>query len=164
MYIQLQNFGYNSSIKSTYHEGKYECIERIHQFPEIVYIIDGSVDITVDGIRETAKAGDIAVITPFRTHSFHTPTYCKIWIGVISSDFVSDFISGENLIIRGKRAIFTPTPSLKAYVSAHFPKVYDIQTELGTDVIQYRSIKALVYAVFEEYTRTVPQLRSCALR
>lgn len=158
MYIQLQNFGYNSSIKSTYHEGQYECIERIHQFPEIVYIIEGSVDITVDGVTETANAGDLAVITPFRTHSFHTPDYCKIWIGVVSSDLASDFISGENLHICGTRAVFTPTDSLKAYAIEHFPRVYNTQTELDNNTVLYRSIKALVYAVFEEYTRTVPQV------
>lgn len=158
MYIQLQNFGYNSSIKSTYHEGKYECIERIHQFPEIISIIAGSVEITVDGITEIAHAGDIAVITPFRAHSFHTPEYCKIWIGVISSDFASDFISGDNLHVSGTHAIFTPTASLSNYVIEHFPAPTETQTNIENDNIRYRSVKALVYAVFEEYTRTVPQV------
>lgn len=158
MYIQLQNFGYNSSIKSTYHDGIYNCIERIHQFPEVVYISAGSVEITVDGVTETANAGDLAVITPFRAHSFHTPKYCKIWIGVISSDFASDFISGENLHVSGAQAVFTPSPSLKSYVTDHFPNEYQNQHPLGEYTLQYRSIKALVYAVFEEYTRTVPQI------
>ena len=158
MYIQLQNFGYDSSIKSTYHEGQYECIERIHQFPEIIYILDGSVEITVDGVKEYANAGDLAVITPFRAHSFHTPTYCKIWIGVISDDFASDYISGDNLHMSGKHAVFTPSDSLRNYILDHFPQRYDNQTSLGNDLTQYRSIKALVYTVFEEYTRTVPQI------
>ena len=158
MYIQIQNFGYNSSIKSTYHEGKYECIERIHQFPEIVYILGGSVEITVDGVTETANAGDLAVITPFRAHSFHTPKYCKLWIGVISSDFASDFISGENLHVSGTQAVFTPSPSLASYVTEHFPDQYNTQTSIGSDNVRYRSIKALVYTVFEEYTRTIPQV------
>ncbi|MBR2432741.1 MAG: helix-turn-helix domain-containing protein [Clostridia bacterium] len=158
MYIQLQNFGYNSSIKSTYHEGQYECIERIHQFPEIVSILGGSVEITVDGVTEVARKGDIAVITPFRAHSFHTPEYCKIWIGVISSDFASDFISGENMHISGTRAVFTPSVSLSNYVTEHFPDQYETQTSLENDNVRYRSIKALVYTVFEEYTRTVPQV------
>lgn len=158
MYIQLHNFGYNSSIKSTYHEGIYNCVERIHQFPEVVYISAGSVEITVDGITETANAGDLAVITPFRAHSFRTPEYCKIWIGVISNDFAADFISGENLHVSGAQAVFTPSPSLKSYVTDHFPNEYQKQHPLGEDTVQYRSIKALVYAVFEEYTRTVPQI------
>lgn len=158
MYIQLQNFGSNSSIKSTYHSGKYQCVERIHQFPEIVYIIDGSVEITVDGKKETAKKGDLAVITPFRAHSFHTPEYCNIWIGVISNDFVSDFISGSGISISGERAVFTPSRSLSLYVTEHFPSPSEIPKNLVFGAEHYRSIKALAYAVFEEYTRTVPQI------
>lgn len=158
LYIQVQNFGYNSSIKSTWHEGKYECIERIHQFPEIVYILAGSVEITVDGVLETATAGDIAVITPFRAHSFHTPDYCKIWIGVISCDFADDFISGDNLHISGTRAVFTPSVSLSNYVTDHLSAPYRTQNNIKKGSIYYRSIKALVYVVFEEYTRTVPQI------
>ena len=158
MYIQLQNFGYNSSVKSTYHEGRYECAERIHQFPEIVSVIEGSVEITVDGVTETANAGDIAVITPFRAHSFHTPDHCKIWIGVVSSDFAEDFISGDALHLCGERAVFTPSLSLSNYVTAHFPDRSDTQTIVDKDSVKYRSIKALVYAVLEEYIRTVPQV------
>lgn len=160
MHIQLQNFGSNSSIKSTYHKGIYQCIERIHQFPEIVYIIDGSVEITVDGKKETAKKGDLAVITPFRAHSFHTPEYCNIWIGVISNDFVSDFISGNSISTSGERAVFTPSRSLSLYVTEHFPSPSETPTNLEFGAEHYRSIKALAYAVFEEYTRTVPQIRT----
>lgn len=157
MYIQLQNFGHNSSVKSMYYDGVYECTERIHQFPEIVCIMAGEVEITVDGKTERACAGDIAVITPFRIHSFKTPEYCKIWIGVISSDFAEDFISGENVYNKGDTAVFTPTKSLFDYLCEHLPPKYDTPVVLDGDVVTYRNVKALVYSVFEEYTRLVPQ-------
>ena len=160
MYIQLQNFGYNSSIKSTFHEGRYECIERLHQFPEIVYVYEGSVDITVDGKLEKANAGDIAVITPFRSHSFHTEGFCKIWIGVLSNDFATDFFSDQNLLISGSKAVFTPSASLSSYVTQHIPHRYELQTEVDKNTALYRSIKALAYTVFEEYTRTVKQINT----
>ena len=158
MYIQLQNFGSNASIKSTYHKGQYQCVERIHQFPEIVYVLEGSVEITVDGKVETANAGDLAVITPFRAHSFHTPKYCNIWIGVVSNDFVSDFISGSNISVSGETAVFTPSKSLSMYVTEHFPTPSETPENLTFGDAHYRSVKALVYTVFEEYTRTVPQV------
>ena len=157
MYIQLQNFGHNSSVKSMYYDGVYECVERIHQFPEIVCVMAGEIEITVDGKVETVKAGDIAVITPFRVHSFKTPEYCKIWIGVISSDFAEEFISAENAYSNGETAAFTPTKSLFDYLCEHLPPKYDIPTVLDGDVVAYRKVKALVYAVFEEYVRKVPQ-------
>ena len=159
MYIQLQNFGHNSSVKSMYYDGVYECVERIHQFPEIVCVLSGAVEITVDGKTERANAGDIAVITPFRIHSFKTPEYCKIWIGVISSDFVDDFISGDNVYNKGDRAVFKPSKSLFDYLCEHLPPKYDNPMVLDGDVATYRTVKALAYSVFEEYTRCVPQTR-----
>jgi len=157
MYIQFQNFGGTGSIKSTVHQGTYERIERIHQFPEIILVKEGEVEITVDGVTETARGGDLAVITPFRAHSFHTPVYCDIWIGVVSSDFAADFLSGNDLRVSGTRAVFTPSAPLYSYVLSHLPDVYEDQTSVDADRVLYRSIKALVFAVLEEYTRTVPQ-------
>ena len=158
MYIQFQNFGTTGSIKSTHHQGRYERIERIHQFPEIILVKDGEVEITVDGVTETARGGDLAVITPFRAHSFHTPEYCDLWIGVISPDFADDFLSVNDLRVSGTRAVFTPSEPLYSYALAHLPGSYEDRTSVDGDRILYRSIKALVFAVFEEYTRTVPQL------
>ena len=157
MYIQLQNFGHNSSVKSMYYDGIYECVERIHQFPEIVCVMAGEVELTVDGKTERARAGDVAVITPFRIHSFKTPEYCKIWIGVISSDFAEDFISGNNIYTKGDFAVFIPTKSLFDYLCSHLPPKYDNPVVLDGDASAYRQVKALVYSVFEEYTRLVPQ-------
>lgn len=159
MYIQLQNFGYNSSIKSMYYDGVYECVERIHQFPEIVLVMEGEVEITVDGKTERASAGDMAVITPFRIHSFKTPASCKIWIGVVSGDFVDAFISNDDVYEVGERAVFTPTSSLFDYVCEHLPPKYDTPVVLEGDILTYRKVKAIAYSVFEEYTRTVPHKR-----
>ena len=155
MYIQLQNFGHNSSVKSMYYDGVYECVERIHQFPEIVLVMDGEVEITVDGKTERAVAGDMAVITPFRIHSFKTPVSCKIWIGVVSGDFVDAFISSDDACDVGEKAVFTPTRSLFDYAYEHLPPKYDDPVVLDGDIVTYRRVKALVYAVFEEYTRVV---------
>ena len=119
----------------------------------------GEVEITVDGMPERARAGDIAVITPFRIHSFKTPEYCKIWIGVISSDFAEDFLSGDSIYNSGDTAVFTPTKSLFDYLCEHLPPKYDNPTVLEGDAVTYRKVKALVYSVFEEYTRTVPQTK-----
>ena len=155
MYIQLQNFGASRTLKSLYPDSKYECVERIHQFPEIVCILEGSIEITVDGKTELAREGDLCVITPFRTHSFRTPTYAKIWIGVFSLDFAAEFLSGENIYTCAESAVFTPTESLFNYVSEHLPKSYPLPENIA-DEREFRSTKALVYAVFEEYTRLVP--------
>ena len=158
MYVQLQNFGCEASIKTIRFDGKYECAERLHQFSEIICVFDGEVELTVDGVTECARAGDLAVITPFRTHSFHTPQYCKIWIGVISNNFISHFASGDKLYYSGERAVFTPSTSLFSYVCDHLPSDHSEPFRVSTDSCLYNGIAALSYAVLEEYTRLVPRI------
>ena len=160
MYVQLENFGHSSSLKSLYCEGKYECAERIHQFPEMVCVLEGELEITVDGTATVAKAGDLAVITPFRRHSFSTPVSCNVWIGVISLDIAEDFIADGSMYANTSAAVFTPSRSLFEYVRDRLPERHERHVSLKDSKKEYRSIRALTYAIFEEYTRLVPQERA----
>ncbi|MBQ9084731.1 MAG: helix-turn-helix domain-containing protein [Clostridia bacterium] len=155
MYINFQNFGFNAAAKTRYFEGKNEYPDRIHQLPEILCIIDGSFELTVDGITEVAKKGDICVITPFRTHSWHTPRSCTVWQLVISMDFVADFLSGDNMYISGTRAVFTPSDALFRYVTESFPDPHAMQSNLDSEPFRYWTIKSIVYAVFSEYMHRI---------
>ena len=155
MYIQFSNFGFNAAAKTRYFYGKNEYPDRIHQLPEILLIIDGSFELTVDGITETASKGDICVITPFRTHSWHTPKSCTVWQLVVSMDFLEDFLSGENLYISGTKAVFTPSKALFDYVAESFPQPHAMLFNIDSDSDRYRTIKSIAYAVFTEYMRMV---------
>ena len=155
MYINYQNFGFNAAAKTRYFYGKNEYPDRIHQLPEILCIMEGSFELTVDGVTETAQAGDICVITPFRTHSWHTPNSCTVWQLVISMDFVSDFLSGENMYISGTNAVFTPSHALFRYVTEIFPKPHAMQSNIDTSSYEYHRIKSIVCAVFSEYMNRV---------
>ena len=157
MYIQFSNFGFNAAAKTRYFFGKNEYSERIHQLPEILLIIDGSFELTVDGITEVAKKGDICVITPFRSHSWHTPESCTVWQLVISMDFVEDFLSAENLYISGTKAVFTPKKELYDYIVDIFPQPHAMQFNIDSNNQKYWTIKSIVYSVFTEYMRIVPR-------
>ncbi|MBR3591281.1 MAG: AraC family transcriptional regulator [Clostridia bacterium] len=157
MYINFQNFGFNAAAKTRYFNGKSEYPERMHQLPEILCIIDGSFELTVDGITEVAKKGDICVITPFRTHSWHTPESCTVWQLVISMDFAEDFLSGENLYISGTKSVFTPSKALFDYVTEVFPGPHSMQSNIDSDLQRYCTIKSIVYSVFTEYMRRIPK-------
>jgi len=157
MYIQQQNFGGSGSLKNTRHSGIYEASPRIHQFSEIVFVEKGEIEITVDNTCETATAGDLAVITPFRLHSLHTPVYAEIRILRFSHDFVSDFLTGEGLSKRGVRSVFRPRAALLEYVRDSLPEVREEYVRLTPDSAEYRAFKALAYAVFSDYTKEIPQ-------
>ncbi len=145
MLIQTDNFGYNNAFRCRFHEGVYNYPPHIHQFTEIAVILDGEIDIIINGRWEKAKAGDIALIEPFAIHSFQTPKSCKLWITVFSSSYVLDF-APESIMQRGEHSVFTPTNSLYAYIKEHM---------IEAKPHQY-GIKAALYAIFEEYTRLVP--------
>lgn len=146
MLIQTDNFGYSNAFRCRFHEGIYNYPPHIHQFTEVVVVLDGAIDITVNGRKETATTGDIALIEHFGIHSFQTPKHCRIWIAVFSNSYVSDF-APESGMREGVRSVFTPTRSLFAYVKEHLIEAVDRNSY---------SIKAALYAIFEEYTRFVP--------
>ena len=153
MYLQIRNFGYNHSFRSNHHEGKHDYEKHIHQFLEILYVLNGSLEITVNGHTETACEGDIAVIFPFQVHGYHTPEQCKIWVGCFSSDWVSDFVPNDSFVTT-QNAVFTPTQSLRSYVADRIPPAHRILTDKKISAEKFRSTKALFYAIFEEYFKS----------
>lgn len=158
MYIQFQDFSFSAAAITRHLYGIFSYPDRIHQLPEILCVVDGCLELTVDGVTEIANKGDICVITPFRTHSCRSTTGCTVvWQLVVSMDFTEEFLSGENLYISGTRAVFTPTSPLFNYVIATFPKPHEMQYNIDFDTNKYRTIKSIIYAVLTEYMRTVPK-------
>ena len=152
--VQVSNFGFESALRCTTKNGQYFIGEHIHQFSEMVLVRDGELEVTVDGKTETAKAGDIIFITPFRQHSFATPVYSKLWLAVFSNDFISDPGADSTMHYIGERSVFTPSRVLLDFLS---DKLIDSSERfIIYDARIYRSMKAAIYAVYEEYTRTVP--------
>ena len=116
MIIQHTNFGSFTIIRCGHHEGVYDFGAHIHQFCELVWVQGGEIEMTVEGKTETAREGDITVITPFQIHSFHTPEYCKIWICVFSNDFLSGLVPVDDLCHGRSNAVFTPSHSLLSFL------------------------------------------------
>ena len=147
--IQTSNFITDRSLRSTTKIGRYAIGNHIHQNTEIVFVKEGYIDVTVDGVCERANKNDIIVVSPFKIHSFATEHYSEIWICVFSNDFISDFISDGDGYLSGRRAIFTPSRELIDFIT---PKLFDSSENLITpsdDML--RRVKTVFYAVFEEY-------------
>ncbi len=87
---------HNSLARRTYNAVLYDDLRfhsNFHKNIEIVYVLDGEVEITIETRTEIIKKGSIAVILPMCVHSFETPKSSKVWIGVFSNDYMSEFIS-----------------------------------------------------------------------
>ena len=160
MHISIQNFGFNDSVKCFIADGFYEFPTRIHQFTEIQYIINGTLELTVDGITEHLSKGDIAVISPFRNHSFKCSHDAKRWILIPSNNFIADYISNESVLINGEKCSFSASNGLKSYLDENLFDMGDKIFDLGLNKRLMLKIKALSYAILEEYTRTIPQRKT----
>ncbi|MBQ3015033.1 MAG: helix-turn-helix domain-containing protein [Clostridia bacterium] len=150
MQIQYKNFGTRHSARSYHYEGKHEYVAHTHQFIEIVCILSGEIEITVENLTQTATAGDIAIIPPLYTHSYHTPNYCKIWIGLISLDWLYDIMPNDSIFMV-KQTIFTPSPVFFNYIAEKTPPPYSMHTDDTMSPELYRRTKVFYHSILNEY-------------
>lgn len=149
MQVHFKNFGAKTAVRCGFVEGKYNYSSHIHQFPEIVFCKDGEMTLTVDGKKETMRAGDIAVISPFQVHEFRTEKYVKRWLAVFSPDLLNNFITNETIYGVGERAVFHASDALISYIT---PKLVDSEEFFfALTEADIRSFKALFCAIYEEY-------------
>jgi len=156
MQVHHKNFGSKTAIRCGFRLGKYDFPEHIHQFPEIVYVLDGEMELTVDGKTTLMKAGDIALISPFQVHSFYTPESVYRWVCVFSCDFVANFITHEELYGSGESCVFHASAGLLSFIKSHLLESDENFIELNPDII--RTFRAVLFAIYEEYFRKVPRL------
>lgn len=80
------NYHYNAYI---YQDIIWEA--HFHGNYELVYSMEGTTELKVNGIKERMSAGEMYLISPYLIHSLRIPKESKTWIGVFSSDFIADF-------------------------------------------------------------------------
>ena len=160
MEIQHTNFGNNAIIRCGTHEGKYDYGAHIHQFCELVWIIDGELEMTVDGRREVCRKDDIVVITPFQVHAFNTPYYCKIWICVLS-DYFAETHTHDEIYLSRTSSVLKPSRALLDHLAAaDFRKMcLDLRDHLN-DRSYLHLLRSFFYLILAEYVSKTPPLGS----
>lgn len=154
MIVQHRNFGTQSIIRcGTHYDHNYGS--HIHQFSELLYCLEGSIVSTVDGKDELMRPGDISVITPLRIHSTVTPEHCTVFICVCSNDLF-DIIPQKELYAGYTGSVFTPSAALGGYISE---KLIPSATQFCStfDPVAYRTVKACIHAICDEFTQTHEQ-------
>lgn len=155
MQVHHKNFGSKTALRCGFLSGQYNFPSHIHQFAELVYVSEGSLEVTVDGKTELMLPGDFAIIPPFRVHSFFTPERVKRWICVFSPDFISSFISRDEFFGGGESSILHASDGLKAFANEHMIEADELFFELTEETI--RAYKSFIFAVYAEYLNTVPR-------
>ena len=116
MYIQTENFGHFYEFRCRKHINRFNCPSHLHQFAELMLVLDGEIEVTVDGRTELAKKGQFIFIFPLQAHSFKTPQYTCVWNCVFSPLLASDFFTFYNNQV-GETAVFTGSEECVSYFS-----------------------------------------------
>lgn len=154
--IQGANFSTENQVRSVLITKRLRVAVHIHQFAELVYIIDGETEVRHNGIRETARAGDAVFILPYQEHGFFTGDNrtIKYWMVLLSESLISDIVYHENNFFDYKNMVFTPSPELKALIEQ---KMFDTDNQIvEPDFHKIVNLKAIVYAAFSEYIEKKP--------
>lgn len=129
----------------------------LHQFPELVFVLEGEMDISINSKIYHGKCGDVFVIPPFAIHSYISDDTCLRFHFLFSSDIITDYISSDELYSTLNSYVFTPSETVFNYSLGL--KVDTNYKFLQIDVHEIRRIKPMLYAVYEEFFRTVPIIK-----
>ena len=80
------NYNYNAFVYNDI-----SWYTHFHANYELIYTIEGSTRVIINGETHFLDAGELIFISPYTTHNFSSDADTKTWIGVFSEEFVSSF-------------------------------------------------------------------------
>ncbi len=136
----VRHFNYNAII---WHNFNY--VPHFHSNYELVYVLSGNLEIIVDEQSTNFEPGDWALVLPNEVHNFITPKESRIWIGVFSDDYVTNFSS----YMKGKRGEtfkFRCDSATQAYLKAKL---------ITEEVPNITLLKSCLYAACDQYLKNI---------
>ena len=127
----LGNYSYNAFIYDNC-----EWFYHFHKNYELVYVLEGMVELTRGSEVFCVEAGSFAMVLPNEVHAYRTPQASRVWVGVFSQDFVGEF----NKMTRQKQAA---DPRFFCNEAQHQYLLRGLITE---EPVELLSMKSLLYA------------------
>ncbi len=81
---KIKDFDYRPRVYQNF-----ECTAHIHIYYEIVYVIDGEIEVFVNMEKKVLNKYEMMLILPHQIHGYHTKKQSKIFICVFSYDILS---------------------------------------------------------------------------
>ena len=153
--IHMKGFSRKDGIVASFHNRRYSIRRHIHQYSELVYILDGEFTVITEGKREIAGKGDIVIIPPYQPHSYCTEHDGNVhfWMLLFSNSLINDMIRSTNSYYMYDKNIFKPSESLKIFIEDRMIDTNEMP--LIVDDAIMRKLKGLLYPVFDEYLSKV---------
>lgn len=122
-----------------------EWFYHFHKNYELVYVLKGEVELTLNGSKILLKEEDFALVLPNEFHSYHSPDNSYVWIGVFSADFVGEFAKLMDTK-RTKTPVFVCEPQIREFLINY------LITDKTPDIF---ILKSALYAVCREFLQKV---------
>lgn len=153
--VQNANFAITDTIRACFKNERYRKAIHMHQFAEIVYVLEGELCVKTQYKQKIAKAGDIVVIYPYQYHGFYTEAEktVKLWMLLFTDTLIMDIIKTETSYDEYDDAVFTPSVALKAFIESKMIDTQEKLHEIGME--EKRHLKAILYPVFDEYLNNI---------
>lgn len=149
MSVKIFHQKWNSKGNYNYNANTYfntDWMPHFHKNFELIYVMNGTLLLTVNGNTERMEEGDYALILSNQIHSFESEGHSNIWIAIFSEQFVPHFASAVEKS-EGERAVFRCEESVHEFVMEQL-----LYTE-STIMMK----KACFYALCDEYLSKIPQ-------
>ena len=92
-----------------------------HKNPELHMVLEGEMQLTVNGITEILQAGDMALVLSNQLHTFLSPQSSKVLVVVFSEDYVPKF-SADIRGSQGDHFGFTPEKTVWELALRYLPR------------------------------------------
>ena len=149
MIVQGKNFSKNAVFKYRIHNKIYRYPLHIHQFAELVVILSGTLNVTVDGRSEILHPGECALVFPFQTHKFSSSEPVHMGTYLFSPNMVADFFRMHEGEV-GSSARFVPSAATKT--------LYELCIKDEEKPSIYIA-KAFLYAVLNDFSSSVDMVK-----
>lgn len=148
MKIQLSNWGSEDTFKYEIRRDRYHCRLHIHQFAELILMLDGTMTVMVDNRTETIHGGQFALILPFQLHGYTSEEVNHLVIYTFSPNLISTFMQNAEGKM-GERAVFDASP-----ISRQMFTDYITPKESGANASLY-TVLSCIYSMLADFTQQV---------
>ena len=148
MKIQLSNWGSEDTFKYEIRQDKYHCRLHIHQFAELILMLDGTMNVLVGNRTETIHGGQFALILPFQLHGYTSEEENHLVIYTFSPKLISTFMQNAEGKT-GERAVFDASP-----ISRQMFIDYITREKKSADAALY-TVLSCIYSMLADFTQQV---------
>ena len=151
MRIMGTNFGSRAAFQHHVHNKIYKVSTHIHQYAELIFMLEGEMRITVDERDEYIRAGEAAFIFPFQIHKMSSKSVNKLAMYLFSPATMVSFMQKHEGTV-GERAVFKPSESTLAVLRE---KILN-----NSDNFTLYNVKGFLYLALDDYLSQTELVKS----